>query len=99
MCCRRSCSHSSNPPKHLLVSDSAYSDFLCCSSACPSSRRGSKNAIVKLLVELGAVCSKYQEKLRSLSAKRVQCHEIWSFVGSKEKSTTADKKGIVDLLN
>ena len=81
------------------MSDSAYSDFFCCSSACPSSRRGSKNAIVKLLVELGAVCSKYQEKLRSLSAKRVQCHEIWSFVGSKEKSTTADKKGIVDLLN
>jgi hypothetical protein len=55
--------------------------------------------IVKLLVELGAVCSKYQEKLRSLSAKRVQCHEIWSFIGSREKSTTADKKGIVDLLN
>jgi hypothetical protein len=38
-------------------------------------------------------CSKYQdEKLRSLSAKRVQCDEIWSFVGSKEKNTTADKK-------
>jgi hypothetical protein len=52
------------------------------------------------LAELDAACSKYQdEKLRSLSAKRVQCDEIWSFVGSKEKKTTADKKGIVDLLN
>jgi hypothetical protein len=40
-----------------------------------------------------AACSKYQdEKVRSLSAKRVQCDEIWSFVGSKEKNTTADKK-------
>ena len=52
------------------------------------------------LAELDAACSKDQdEKLRSLSAKRVQCDEIWSFVGSKEKNTTADKKGIVDLLN
>jgi IS1 family transposase len=52
-----------------------------------------KNTIVKLLAELGAACSKYQdEKLRGLSAKRVQCDEIWSFVGSKEKNSTPAKK-------
>ena len=52
-----------------------------------------RGGIVRLLVELGAVCSKYQdEELRGLSVKRVQCDEIWSFVGSKEKNTTPEKK-------
>jgi len=52
-----------------------------------------KNTIAKLLADLGAACSKYQhEKLRGLMAKRVQCDEIWSFVGSKEKNTSAEKK-------
>ena len=52
-----------------------------------------KNTIVKLLVELGAACSKFQdEKIRGIKAQRVQCDEIWSFVGSKEKNTTAEKK-------
>ena len=48
-----------------------------------------KNTIVKLLVDLGAACSKFQdEKVRGIESKRVQCDEIWSFVGSKEKNTT-----------
>jgi IS1 family transposase len=52
-----------------------------------------KNTIVKLLVELGAACSKYQdEKIRSIRSQRIQCDEIWSFVGSKEKNTSAEKK-------
>src|SRR5687768_5307360 len=52
-----------------------------------------KNTVVKLIAELGAACSKYQdEKLRGLPAKRVQCDEIWSFIGSKEKNTTPEKK-------
>jgi hypothetical protein len=61
-----------------------------------------QDTIVKLLSELGPACSKYQdERLRSLSAKRVQCDEIWSFLGSKEKNTTADKKaeGLRRLLD
>jgi hypothetical protein len=41
----------------------------------------------------GAACSKYQdETIRNIQSKRVQCDEIWSFVGSKEKNTTAEKK-------
>jgi IS1 family transposase len=52
-----------------------------------------KNTIVKLLVELGAACSKYQdEKIRNVRSQRVQCDEIWSFVGSKEKNTSIEKK-------
>lgn len=47
----------------------------------------SRNTIVKLLVELGAACSKYQdETIRKVSAKRVQCDEIWSSIGAKAKN-------------
>ncbi len=52
-----------------------------------------KNTVVKLLVELGAACTKYQdETLLNLSSKRVQCDEIWSFVGGKDKNLSSEKK-------
>jgi hypothetical protein len=36
-----------------------------------------------LLVELGKACSEYQDKaFRNLTCKRVQCDEIWSFIGA-----------------
>src|ERR1035437_2351214 len=54
----------------------------------------SKNTVVKLLVELGEACSKYQsDTIRGLRSKRVQCDEIWSFIGAKEKNTSVEKKG------
>src|ERR1700704_2068602 len=53
----------------------------------------SKNTIAKLLVELGAACSNYQdEKIRGIRSKRVQCDEIWSFVGAKKKNVPEAKK-------
>jgi IS1 family transposase len=49
----------------------------------------SKNTIAKLLVELGAACSKYMsEKLVNLNCQRIQCDEIWSFIGAKQKNVT-----------
>lgn len=52
-----------------------------------------KNTIVKLIAELGAACSKCQdERVRGIKSRRVQCDEIWSFVGSKEKNTSVEKK-------
>jgi len=52
-----------------------------------------RTTIQNLLVELGKACSEYQDRvMRGLKCKRVQCDEIWSFVGSKEKNTTAEKK-------
>src|SRR6185437_6577860 len=52
-----------------------------------------KNTVVKLLVELGAACSRYHdEHVRGLKSKRVQCDEIWSFVGAKKKNTTAEQR-------
>lgn len=53
-----------------------------------------KNTIVKLLADVGKACAEYQDKaLRNLSCKRVQCDEIWSFCGMKEKNVPEEKKG------
>lgn len=53
----------------------------------------SKNTIAKLLIELGAACSWYlHTKLVDLPCKRVQCDEIWSFIGAKEKNVTEAKR-------
>lgn len=52
-----------------------------------------KNTVVKLLADLGQACSTYQhETLVGLKTRVVQVDEIWSFVGSKEKNTSAEKK-------
>lgn len=59
-----------------------------------------RTTVQKLLVELGAACSAYQDKaLRSLKCKRLQCDEIWSFVGCKQKNVTPDnsEKGYGDI--
>jgi IS1 family transposase len=46
-----------------------------------------KNTITRLLLDLGAACSDYQdETLRNLDCDRFECDEIWSFVGAKEKN-------------
>jgi IS1 family transposase len=53
-----------------------------------------KNTVVKLLVELGAACAKYQDStMRNLKLKRIQCDEIRSFVGAKDKNVPAEKVG------
>ena len=53
-----------------------------------------KNTVTKLLVDLGTVCSIYQDRtLRDLTCERVQCDEIWSFVYAKQKNVPAEKKG------
>src|SRR5688572_6763046 len=52
-----------------------------------------RTAIQKLLVELGAACSAYQDRvMRNLTCKRIQCDEIWAFVGAKAKNVTEEKK-------
>lgn len=51
------------------------------------------NTVVKLLADAGRACSIYQDKaFRQLTCKRIQCDEVWSFVGSKEKNTTDETK-------
>lgn len=51
-----------------------------------------KNTVVKLLVELGAACAEYQDRvMRNLPCQRVQCDEVWAFVGCKQRNVTSEK--------
>ncbi|MBI3317611.1 MAG: DDE-type integrase/transposase/recombinase [Candidatus Omnitrophica bacterium] len=52
------------------------------------------NTVTKLLVDVGVVCSEYQDKtFRNLTCKRLQCDEIWSFVYAKDKNVPKKKRG------
>jgi len=52
-----------------------------------------KNTIVKLLEELGCACAAYHNRhVRNVKVRRMQCDEIWSFVGAKAKNTKLEKK-------
>jgi IS1 family transposase len=52
-----------------------------------------KNSVTKLLGDLGLVCSIYQDRsMRNLSCERIQCDEIWSFVGAKERNVRAERR-------
>ena len=45
------------------------------------------------LRDLGAACVAYHDAhVRGLKSRRVQCDEIWSFVGAKEKNATPEQK-------
>jgi IS1 family transposase len=53
----------------------------------------SKNTVTKLLSDLGLVCSIYMDRsMRDLPCQRIQCDEIWSFVGCKEKRVPEHKR-------
>lgn len=53
----------------------------------------SQNTIFKLLADLGNACTEYQDKaFQNLNCKRIQCDEIWSFVGAKAKNATQEQK-------
>ncbi|WP_292051245.1 IS1 family transposase [Mesorhizobium sp.] len=50
------------------------------------------NTVSKLLVDAGKFCADLHEReVRDVKAKRVQCDEIWSFVGAKAKNVSAMK--------
>ena len=50
------------------------------------------NTVTKLLVDVGMACAEYQDaKLRNLTCRRVQCDEIWSFVGAKQKNVPSER--------
>ena len=52
------------------------------------------NTVTKLLLDAGTACELYQlETLRNLPCKRIQCDEIWSFCGMKEKNVPEEQKG------
>jgi IS1 family transposase len=54
----------------------------------------SRNTLNKLLIDLGRACSAYQDKVfRNLKCKNIQCDEIWSFIGCKQKNVTPENEG------
>jgi IS1 family transposase len=51
------------------------------------------NTVTKLLVDLGAGCAEYHHKnVREVRVRRLQCDEIWSFVGAKQKHVRPERK-------
>lgn len=53
-----------------------------------------KGTVLKLLHDLGCACRDYQHQtLRDLPCKRIQCDEIWSFVGAKQRNVPQDRQG------
>ena len=53
----------------------------------------SKNTVTKLLVDVGRACQEFHNnKVVNVKSERIQADEIWSFVGSKEKNTSIEKK-------
>jgi IS1 family transposase len=52
----------------------------------------SKPTVLKLLADLGEACYAYHDAhVRGLKCQRIQCDEIWSFVGAKQKNAPEDK--------
>lgn len=50
--------------------------------------------IEKLLRDLGTACAAYHDaNVRNLKSRRVQCDEIWSFVGAKAKNVPEERRG------
>ena len=57
-----------------------------------------KNTVARLLVQAGEACAAYQDQaLQNLTCKRIQCDEIWSYIGAKDKNVPADKRGELGL--
>lgn len=52
-----------------------------------------KNTVVKLLEDMGTACSTFHDfHVRNIKVRRLQCDEIWCFVGSKAKNTPYEKR-------
>jgi IS1 family transposase len=53
----------------------------------------SKNTVTKLLEDAGEACLFYHDRyVRGVGARRVQCDEIWSFAGCKQKNVAKAKR-------
>ncbi|MCO5080705.1 MAG: IS1 family transposase [Rhizobiaceae bacterium] len=53
------------------------------------------NTVSKLLVDAGAFCAELHDReVRNVTAKRVQCDEIWSFTAAKQKNVATMKNAV-----
>jgi IS1 family transposase len=54
-----------------------------------------RNTITKLLIDLGIACMRFHDEyVRNVRVKRLQCDEIWAYVGAKAKNVSPAKKEI-----
>lgn len=52
-----------------------------------------KHTILKLLENMSCACAAYHHRhVRGLRSRRIQCDEIWQFVGAKAKNVTPEQK-------
>jgi len=52
-----------------------------------------KNTLARLLTQYGSACAKYHDNyVHSVRVRRLQCDEIWSFIGAKAKNASPEKK-------
>ena len=50
-----------------------------------------KNTVARLLIDAGVACAVYQDEvLKNLNCTRIQCDEIWSYVGAKDRNVPED---------
>lgn len=51
------------------------------------------NTVTKLLVDLGAACAEYHYRnVRNVRVRRLQCDEIWAFIGAKQKHVRPERR-------
>jgi IS1 family transposase len=54
-----------------------------------------RNTITKLLIDLGEASMQYHDlNVRNVRVRRLQCDEIWAYVGAKQKNASPEKKEI-----
>jgi IS1 family transposase len=52
-----------------------------------------KHTVLRLLEDAGCACAAYHYRhVRGLRVRRLQCDEIWAFVGAKRKNVTPEKE-------
>ena len=52
-----------------------------------------KHTVLRLLEDAGCACAAYHHRnVRGLRVRRLQCDEIWAFVGAKRKNVSPDKE-------
>src|SRR5438309_9063461 len=52
-----------------------------------------KNTVVRLLADIGCACAAYHNQhVRNLKVRRLQCDEIWCFIGAKAKNASLKRR-------
>jgi hypothetical protein len=51
------------------------------------------HTVLKLLIDMGCACAAYHDaNVRNVRVRRLQCDEIWAFVGAKRKNVSPEKE-------